>query len=217
MVEVVTAKSVLPIAGEIIIAAMPGLFCRVDDGGADGVPAFGLLHVQFAALAMPGSVRPGIIFHGLERRQDVGIGPAAIAGIGPGVIIRLLSPYVDAAIDRAAPAEQLAARAHHRRARVLTTLQHGRERSVLGRIAETGAGTVRLDAADRGRLHAAEGPRAQHQTALRAAIAAGSRVCGRGLGPGLARPHNSSPAPVPAPAPAPVPVLALAPKTGKQK
>ena len=59
---------------------------------------------------MPCSVRPGIIFYSLESGKHVGIGPAAIAGIGPAIIIRLLAPDIDAAIDCAASAEQLAAR-----------------------------------------------------------------------------------------------------------
>ena len=64
-----------------------------------------------AAAGRMHGARPGVVILGLQEvRQDVVPRPADVAELTPDVVVGRLTPHVDHAVDRRAPAEHLAAR-----------------------------------------------------------------------------------------------------------
>ena len=101
------------LAGAVVIRVVPDadLRRRLDDRGKERIARFRVGHAQRAFPAAQGIVAlAGIAFHALEERQDLGVAPAPVAHLRPGIEVLGLAAHKHHAVDRAGAAEQLAAR-----------------------------------------------------------------------------------------------------------
>ena len=90
---------------------MPTCCRRLDDRGEERIARFRVGDAQRALAAAEGIVAlAGIAFHALEERQHLGVAPAAVAHLRPGIEVLRLAAHEHHAVDRAGAAEQLAAR-----------------------------------------------------------------------------------------------------------
>jgi hypothetical protein len=106
------AEALLFLAVVILGRLETRLPAGLDEGVVERVGARAARHVQRAVGAAPRALAAVPAFHALEVGQDVGIGPAGRAHLGPGVEIAGMAAHVDHAVDRGRAAEHLAARHH---------------------------------------------------------------------------------------------------------
>jgi hypothetical protein len=110
LIEIVTAKAVLPRSGKIVVRMMACLYGRLDKGECKRIDLARLLDVELATHTVEWRGAAGVILQFLESWQNFVIRPAFVAGLFPGVVIGALAADVNAAVDRTAAAEQLATR-----------------------------------------------------------------------------------------------------------
>jgi hypothetical protein len=84
---------------------------RLDDRGKERIARLRIGDAQRALSAAQGIVAlAGIAFHALEKRQHLGVAPAPVAHLRPGIEVLGLAAHKHHAVNRAGTAEQLAAR-----------------------------------------------------------------------------------------------------------
>ena len=106
------ADAFLPGAVVIVVARDPHADGAVDEGVAQRVAPVDVGDRPLAVATAIGAVvaTADAALAAFEIGQDIGIGPAAIAHLAPGVEIRPLAAIIDMAVDRAGAAQRLAAR-----------------------------------------------------------------------------------------------------------
>ena len=101
----------LDLAVVIGIAGDTGLDCTLDEGVAQRVAPVDVGDGEVAVAAAEGGIAVAdALFHAAEIGEHVGVAPAAVAELRPGVEIHGLAAVVDVAVDGAGAAERLAAR-----------------------------------------------------------------------------------------------------------
>src|SRR5581483_5424339 len=93
------------------IARNAGLHRTLDEGLAQGMAPVDVGDGEIAVAAAIGGIAVADApLHAPEVGQHVGIAPAAVAHLRPGVEVHVLAAVVDVAVDGAGPAQRLAAR-----------------------------------------------------------------------------------------------------------
>src|SRR3984893_5867348 len=104
------ADPILLGAVEVIVAAIAGLFCSRDEGVVEFVTGAQVGHVERTAGTVMRVRTALLVLSATEIREHVVVGPAGVAELAPQVEILTLPADVNEPVDRARPAEHLAAR-----------------------------------------------------------------------------------------------------------
>ena len=92
------------------IAGDTGLDCTLDEGVAQGVAPVDVGDGETAVAAAEGGIAVAdALFHAAEIGEHIGVAPAAVAELRPGVEVHGLAAIIDVAVDGAGAAERLAA------------------------------------------------------------------------------------------------------------
>src|SRR6202040_2173340 len=97
------------LAGAVVIRVVPDAdLCRgLDDRREERIARFRIGDAKWALPAAEGIVAAaGIAFHALEERQDLGVAPAPIAHLRPGIEVLGLAAHEHHPVDRTGAAEQ---------------------------------------------------------------------------------------------------------------
>ena len=109
-VPVEGAEPFLLIAVDVLRHGKARRGARFDEGPAERIFHSEANRGQRTAAAAPGVFAPAVALAAPEVRQDLGIGPAGRAFLGPTLVVEGMAPDVGHAVDRGRPAEPLAAR-----------------------------------------------------------------------------------------------------------
>src|SRR6266513_204568 len=98
------------LASAVVIRVVPDadLCCGLDDRREERIARFRIGDAKRALPAAEGCVAlAGIALHGLEERQDLGVAPAAVAHLRPGVEVLRLAAHEDHAVVELEPPSSL--------------------------------------------------------------------------------------------------------------
>ena len=109
-VELRVRHAVELLAVVVVVERDPGLLGGVDDRGVDRVRLVLRQHVQRPADPVVLARTPIEVLGPLEQRQHVGVAPAVVPQVRPGVVVAAMTARVDHPVQRARSAEHLAAR-----------------------------------------------------------------------------------------------------------